>query len=116
MQVKSLGIRLTDFIDKVTIEYGDPYRLLIDSITEGNLVVFDVESTGVDTTSDEIIQIAAIKLEKGWNRYQNFEEFIKPKKSVGSSAKVHGFTDEFLNNNGKRSRSCFNGVFGVYKR
>lgn len=99
---KELGIRLTDFIDKVTIENGDPYRLLIDSITEGNLVVFDVESTGVDTTSDEIIQIAAIKLEKN-GEVTKFEEFIKPQKLVGSSAKVHGFTDEFLNNNGRKA-------------
>ena len=96
---KSLGIRLTDFIEKATIEYGDPYYDLMEGIDIGNVVVFDVESTGVDVNKDEIVQIAAIKLRSDGS-YDKFEEFLRPSKPVGDSQKVHGFSDEFLKEKG----------------
>lgn len=97
---KALGIRLTDFIEKATIEYGDPYYDLTEGIDIGNVVVFDVESTGVDVNKDEIVQIAAIKLCSDGS-YIAFEEFLKPSKPVGDSERVHGFSDEFLKENGR---------------
>lgn len=96
---KAIGIRLTDFIEKATIEYGDPYYDLTEGIDIGNVVVFDVESTGVDVNKDEIVQIAAVKLCSDGS-YTVFEEFLKPSKSVGDSERVHGFSDEFLKENG----------------
>lgn len=96
---KAIGIRLTDFIEKATIEYGDPYYDLTEDIDIGNVVVFDVESTGVDVNKDEIVQIAAVKLCSDGS-YTVFEEFLKPSKSVGDSERVHGFSDEFLKENG----------------
>ncbi|WP_027631335.1 3'-5' exonuclease [Clostridium hydrogeniformans] len=103
---KDLGIRLTDFLESSTISLGEPYRMLCDAILSGDVVIFDVESTGVDITKDEIIQIAAI----GLNRYGSvttFEEFIIPSKSVGSSEEVHGFSDEYLKQNGKSPKEVF---------
>lgn len=96
---KALGIRLTDFIEKATIEYGDPYYDLNEGIDAGNVVVFDVESTGVDVNRDEIVQIAAIKLHRD-GTYTIFEEFLRPSKPVGGSERVHGFSDEYLRKNG----------------
>ena len=55
-----------------------------------------MESTGVDVTEDEIIQIAAIKINKYGEVTEKFEKFLKNKKSVKSSEHVHGFSDEFL--------------------
>ncbi|MEW8957404.1 3'-5' exonuclease, partial [Clostridium sp.] len=100
---KDLGIRLTDFLDDSTINSGEPYRMLCDAILSGDVVIFDVESTGVDITKDEIIQIAAIKLNRD-GTIVPFEEFIIPSKSVGLSKEVHGFSDEYLNKNGRRAR------------
>lgn len=54
-----------------------------------------MESTGLDVTKDEVIQIAAIELKEGIV-VQSFERFIKPSNLVGDSALVHGFSDEFL--------------------
>lgn len=101
---KDLGIRLTDFLEESTIELGEPYRRLCDGLTSGEVVVFDVESTGIDITSDEIIQIAAIKINRDGSMVK-FEEFIKPKKSVENSYLVHGFSDKYLKENGREAKS-----------
>lgn len=55
-----------------------------------------MESTGVDVTEDEIIQIAAIKLNKKGEVVDKFEKFLKNKKPVKDSYYVHGFSDEML--------------------
>jgi DNA helicase-2/ATP-dependent DNA helicase PcrA len=57
-EIRSAGIRLTDFVDADARESGEPYAKLLAALAAENIVVFDVESTGVDTTRDEIIQIA----------------------------------------------------------
>ena len=97
---KKIGIKLSDFLkENLTKEY---FTDLIESYdTNGNIVVFDVESTGVDVTTDEIIQIAAIKIDKEGNVIDSFNRFIKPNKSVGSSVLVHKFDDEYLKENGE---------------
>ena len=64
-------------------------------------MVYDVESTGTDTTRDDIIQIAAIRLNADGTEGEVFERFLKPTKSVGTSAAVHGFTDEYLAEHGE---------------
>lgn len=100
-EYKKLGIRLTDFINPITFDNGEYFSLLINEYQSENIIVFDVESTGIDVTEDEIIQIAAIKINKNGEVIEKFERFIKPNKSVGTSALVHGFTDEFLEENGE---------------
>lgn len=103
---KQIGIKLTDFIKDNT--NGEYFSLLLDIYeSNGTIIVFDVESTGTDVTEDEIIQIAAIKIDKEGDVIDSFERFIKPSKSVGSSALVHNFTDEFLNKNGQDKETAF---------
>lgn len=99
-EYKSIGITLADYIDPNGINYGEKYSLLIEEFNKDNIIVFDVESTGVDVTEDEIIQIAAIKINREGEVVETFERFLKNKKSVSSSEGVHGFSDEFLRNNG----------------
>lgn len=103
---KEYDLRLTDFFKKQAYDEGEPYGLLKRIHDEGRLVIFDVESTGLDVTKDEVIQIAAIALEKG-KIIQTFERFIKPQCSVGDSALVHGFTDEFLSSHGEEAETVF---------
>ncbi|HAT4314117.1 TPA: UvrD-helicase domain-containing protein [Clostridium perfringens] len=93
---KEVGIRLADYIDPLVLEYGEKFSLLINEFEEENIIVFDVESTGVDVTEDEIIQIAAIKLNKKGEVVDKFEKFLKNKKPVKDSYYVHGFSDEML--------------------
>lgn len=93
---KEAGIRLADYIDPLVLEYGEKFSLLINELEKENIIVFDVESTGVDVTEDEIIQIAAIKLNKNGEVVDKFEKFLKNKKPVKDSYYVHGFSDEML--------------------
>ncbi|MBE6052483.1 MAG: ATP-dependent DNA helicase [Clostridium sartagoforme] len=100
-EYKEVGIALTDFIDENVKIYGEKYSLLIEEFKSDNIIVFDVESTGTDVTEDEIIQIAAIKISSKGEVVDSFEKFLKNKKSVEGSYKVHGFSDDFLMEKGE---------------
>lgn len=80
-------------------ENNDPYQPLFEAYTHNKIVVLDVESTGLDTTSDDIIQIAAICYGKDGVEDQ-LDILVKPTKEVGDSYYVHGFTDEQLAKDG----------------
>lgn len=101
---KRSRIYLSDYIDDSVYELGEKYSRLISEYKNDNIVIFDVESTGVDVIEDEIIQIAAIKINGKGEVIETFEKFLKPKKSVGLSSKVHGFTDEYLQNFGESKK------------
>ena len=90
---KKSKIYLSDFIDESVYSFGEKYSRLIYEYENNNIVIFDVESTGIDVTEDEIIQIAAIKINNKGEVTEKFERFLKPNKSVGTSEKVHGFSD-----------------------
>lgn len=98
--VRTMGLRLTDFLDMQIFE-SEPYDGLIKGLAAGNIIVYDVESTGTDTTKDEIIQIAAFKLKPDGSEGAVFERFIRPSKPVGDSELVHGFSDAYLADHGE---------------
>lgn len=99
-----IGVRLTDLIHKNTQEYGDYYELLTRQLDNENVVVFDVESTGINIIEDEIVQIAGIKINNKGEVIESFQRFLIPKKSVGDSYLVHGFSDQFLKENGENKK------------
>ncbi|WP_434305863.1 3'-5' exonuclease [Clostridium botulinum] len=99
-----IGVRLTDLIHKNTQEYGDYYELLTRELDNENVVVFDVESTGINIIEDEIVQIAGIKINNKGEVIESFQRFLIPKKSVGDSYLVHGFSDQFLEENGENKK------------
>ncbi|MGL4847862.1 MAG: 3'-5' exonuclease, partial [Clostridium sp.] len=107
---RKLRVKLNDYLSNYS-EFGEYYTLLIEAFNRGEIVVFDVESTGVDVTEDEIIQIAAIRLDKDGREVETFERFIKPSKSVGKSAYIHGFTDEELEEKGEAKEVVFKDFF-----
>lgn len=106
-EARQLGIRLSDFVDSVTHETGDYYGLLLQEIARGNVVVFDVEATGTDTTTDEIIQIAAIRLASDGSTAEKFMKYVKASKSVGTSELVHHISDKKLAEEGEEPQKVF---------
>ncbi|OOO00014.1 MAG: hypothetical protein ATN35_09545 [Epulopiscium sp. Nele67-Bin004] len=100
-EYRELGIRLTDFLNPNIIDCYEPFEVLISQLSENNIVVFDVESTGIDTTEDEIIQIAGIKISKSGNILSTFNKLIKTDKDLGKSVEVHNITPEILQTMGE---------------
>ena len=78
-----------------------------------NIVAFDVETTGTDHNKDSIIQLAAVKFDKDFNRLDSYCCYVKPMEdfeiSPGALEK-HGLTKEFILDNGMPS----NGVMEVF--
>ena len=90
--------------DWVMCNSQDPYMLLENAYNLNEVVVLDVESTGLSTTQDEIVQIAAIRYGKDGYREDDIANtlniLLKTTKCVGDSQKVHHFTDEELQSKG----------------
>lgn len=77
----------------------DAYADLSLAYKHQKVVVLDVESTGLDTTWEDIVQIAAIRYgEKGV--VEKLDLLVKPTKPVGDSFYIHGFSDEVLKKEG----------------
>ncbi len=88
------GVEL-DFVDdtKFQITSGHPEDKLLKDLT---YVVFDIETTGLSSTRDKIIEIAAVKIESGLitERYQTF---INPGESLSNfTTELTDITDEML--------------------
>ena len=67
------------------------YRYLFDAPVEGEYICFDVETTGLDPKTDDIISIGAVLIKD--NKIltsQKFERFVKPKSVMNEeSIKIH---------------------------
>ncbi len=100
-EYRELGIRLTDFLNPTIIDSYEPFELLISQLKNNNVVIFDVESTGIDTTEDEIIQIAGIRIDKSGNIINTFNKLIKTDRDLGNSVAVHNITPETLHAKGE---------------
>lgn len=95
------GLRLSDFINaNFTNEYYEPFADLIQAYFTKDIIVFDIEGTGTDIFTDNIIQLSAVRIHKG-KRIDSFNEYLKSEKSVGDSEKVHHISDDYLAKNGK---------------
>jgi len=81
--------------DWFKMDSRDPYQQLNEAYKKNEIVVLDVESTGLCTTKDDIVQIAAIIYGKQ-GVCKELDILIRPTQSVGDSYHVHGFSDEQL--------------------
>lgn len=98
---RKLGINLCDFVDPETAAWGDPFGHLLAALSQESVVVFDVESTGTDTTQDEIIQIAAIRLDCQGVVKDRFMTYVRASRSVGDSYYIHHISDDLLRQKGR---------------
>lgn len=100
------GLRLTDLIEPRTFSNGDPYGDLLNCYQHGELVIFDLETTGLAVGKDEVVEIAAVLLSDG-KTADKFHTYLYNSVPVSDSQKVHGYSDDFLAKNGKEPRQAF---------
>ncbi len=61
-----------------------------------NIVVFDIETTGLDPESDQIIELGAVKIENG-NIVEKFSTFVKPTRAIPREvSRLTGITNEMV--------------------
>ncbi len=64
-------------------------------------IVFDCETTGLDYTCDEIIQLSAVKFNPELGVIGEFDMLVSNTRDVGESVHTHHFTNKMLDDNGK---------------
>lgn len=104
---RKLGIALSDFLRPDVLRYADTYGTLLQALDEGRLTVFDVESTGTSTSTDEIVQLAAVTLNRDGQVTVRFNRLVKPSGPVGESEKIHHISDERLKAEGEPPEKVF---------
>jgi DNA polymerase-3 subunit epsilon len=69
-----------------------------------HIVAYDVETTGISTKNDKVIQLSAVKFDTDFNVVAEFDNYILPTgvwhMSEGAF-NVHGISEEFLKENGR---------------
>lgn len=104
---RKLGIALSDLLRPDVLRYADTYGTLLQALDEGRLTVFDVESTGTSTSTDEIVQLAAVTLNRDGQVTARFNRLVKPSGPVGESEKIHHISDERLKAEGEPPEKVF---------
>lgn len=100
------GLRLSDLGRTRTHDDGEPFDRLLRSYDHGTIVLLDVETTGLDTGSDEVIEIAALRYEGG-QEVARLRRLLRPTRPVGASRAIHGYTDEDLEREGIEQKAAF---------
>ena len=104
---RKLGIALSDLLRPDVLRYADTYGTLLQALDEGRLTAFDVESTGTSTSTDEIVQLAAVTLNRDGQVTARFNRLVKPSGPVGESEKIHHISDERLKAEGEPPEKVF---------
>ena len=96
------GLSLSAFLQADAYVYGDPYYSLISAYKSINVVIYDLETTGLDLEKDEIIQISALKIGTG----ETFNRFVIPTCEISKKAiSTHGYDLKYITENGGASAS-----------
>lgn len=100
-QAGASGVAVSAFLQQASYTDGDPYAPLL-ALADGRpTVVFDTETTGLDLAKDEIIQVAAARIDADGNVLAQQTQFIQPSRPVSAAAeRVHGYSDSFLRAHG----------------
>lgn len=93
------------------IKRAKQHRKVVSENESEKYIVVDVETTGVNSEKDQIIEIAAIKTEG--NEQIVFQELIKIEKGIPREiSELTGITNEILANNGKDIDVVLEGFLG----
>ena len=94
--LSSEGLTASAFLTSDAHLHGDEYYSLIKAYKEDKIVVYDLETTGLDVDEDEFIQISALKFGVGGDSGE-LNIFVMPKRGMSAEAeKVHGYGIEKL--------------------
>ena len=90
-------------------------QISIDSLPD-SFVVFDIETTGLNASQHEIIEIAAIRFKKGRTAHETLQGLVKPMGSVPRRiTELTGITQEMVDRDGEPIRETledFRSFFG----
>ena len=96
-----IGASIVSFLEKQTYTHQDPYHVLVEAFQKGDIIVYDTETTGLDLGKDEMVQLAAIRIDNAGNVIQTFERMIVPTVKIGEGAyATHGFDLEYIQSHG----------------
>ena len=95
------GVSVNAFLGEDAILGKDPYQSLIDGASQGQIVVYDTETTGLDLSKDEAVQISAVRLNEAGEIVDTLDLFIEPTVPIGQGAyETHGFDLEYIRAHG----------------
>lgn len=100
------ALRLSDLVSPLIERDGEPFDRLIREAEGGSLAVLDTETTGLSQARDEVVEIAAVRLDCG-RPAETLHSFIRNTVSVGESLSIHGWSDDFLRRNGRPAGEVF---------
>ncbi len=83
-----LGISLASFADDGLYRDDDPYAGLIRAFESGNVVVYDTETTGLDLSHDQMIQISAVRLNADGQVTETFDRRVIPTIPISKGAQA----------------------------
>ncbi len=96
-----LGVSASLFADEDARGLADPYEPLIGAFSRGEVVVYDTETTGLDLTRDEAVQISAVKLNGRGEVVDTLDLFITPTVPISQGAyETHGFDEAYIKAHG----------------
>jgi len=73
------------------------------SMLPKQFVVFDLETTGLSSSRNEIIEIGAIKVNMGSTEHQTFQALIKPTKNIPAKiTKLTSITQKMVDEDGEK--------------
>lgn len=86
-------------------------------MTNAEYLVFDVESGGIRVFEDRVVQFFGATADKDGNLIDTWEIFINPGVEIAQEAiDVHGFSNEFLKENGKPPHVAFEEIRNLFLR
>lgn len=78
-------------------EQQDKYQRFLKT----DFTVFDLETSGLDPVRDEILEVAAIKI-NGKDMLDRFESLVRPTRSIApETERIHGLNEIYLLTNGR---------------
>lgn len=100
------GLRLSDVLRSASYDYGDPFGRLFDAWDNGDLVVFDVETTGLNPMTDEVIEFSAVRVRKG-KVTDRLHLFVRPTHWNEEAAGVHHLVRDEVESTGFDAKDAF---------